>query len=162
MKDKIILAIPVVLVIFVALSFLLLGKGNAAAFNPPTSFTVNNSTYNFTAYALNFSVQEKGLMNTTVTNTTFMLFVFAAPNIYPYWMKNTYTQLDIIWIDAKNSTGRIVSIVNATPCDSYDPNQTQCVIFTPKDNANYVIETKYGFVEKQKLQIGDTVTFNFR
>jgi uncharacterized membrane protein (UPF0127 family) len=161
MSDKIILWLPVAAAIFAALSYLLLQNAVAAS-SPPVSFTVNNSTYNFTSYALNETQMHKGLMNrTNITNNTFMLFPMGASEPYPFWMKDTYVQLDIIWIDAPNSTGRIVYIANATPCVSYDKNQTNCVNYVPKNPANYVIETRAGFVQRHNISIGESVTFNY-
>lgn len=135
----------------------MLGEGQSSAL--PASFTISNNTFNITSYALTVPEQEKGLMNTTVTANTFMLFVFPAPLVQSFWMKDTYTPLDIIWINAQNNTGTIVYIVNASTCASYDPNQTECKIYTPTSSANYVIETKSGFVEKYNIAVGDNISF---
>jgi len=127
----------------------------------PTAFELNGKTYQITAYALNTTEQEKGLMNATVTNMTFMIFSFGNAQIYPFWMKNTYSQLDIMWVDynASSMSGRIVYWVNATPCDSYDHSQISCKIYAPSGIANYVIETKAGFAEQNNLKIGDKIRF---
>ncbi len=126
----------------------------------PNSFTVHNTTFNVSSYALTQQQREQGLMNATITNQTFMLFVFYNSSIYPFWMKNTYSPLDIIWIEAENGTGRIVYAVNATPCVSYDPNQTSCLVYYPKSDANYVIETKSGFMQRNNISIGDPIVLN--
>lgn len=128
----------------------------------PVSFTVNNETFNFTSYALNMTEAERGLMNATITNRTFMLFAFHNSSIYQFWMKNTYTQLDIIWINADDGTGRIVYIANATPCIEYSTNQTNCEIYTPASVANYVIEAKAGFVKAYNVSDYEDVTFNYK
>lgn len=54
----------------------------------PKAFQVNNETYNITAYAYTIQQQEQGLMNSTVTSKTFMLFAFSKLGIYPFWMKH--------------------------------------------------------------------------
>ncbi len=131
------------------------------AANVPVSFTVGNRTFGFTSYALNISQQEQGLMNATVTNQTFELFVFRNQSFFQFWMKDTYSPLDIMWVDANGTTGRIVYIVNATPCASYDPSQTNCDIYTPPSVANYVIETKAGFAERYGILDYEKITFNF-
>ena len=127
----------------------------------PTTFTVANKTFYITAYAVTTAQQEKGLMNRTVSNNTFMLFVFNSTSQYSFWMKDTYTPLDMIWINSHNSTGTVVYIVNATPCSSYDPNQTACDIYTPASPANYVIETRSGFAQRYGLTVGEKIYFNF-
>jgi uncharacterized membrane protein (UPF0127 family) len=120
------------------------------------SFTFGNMTYNFTYVASNLSEQEAGLMNKTVTNSTFELFAFPQPSIYPFWMKNTYYPLDIIWINGSTVT----YIANATPCSFYDKNQSDCIIYNPYNAghmANYVIEALSGFTNRTGLKVGDKV-----
>ncbi len=129
----------------------------------PVSFTVNGQTHDFTAVAANISEDEKGLMNATVTNSTFMLFIFNSPYRWGFWMKNTYDPLDMIWVDGGNSGGRIVFIEqDAVPCISYSPMQTNCTIYTPNSPANYVIEAKAGFAKSENITLGSNVTFNYR
>jgi uncharacterized membrane protein (UPF0127 family) len=127
----------------------------------PSSFILNGKSYAITGYASTQAQQEKGLMNATVTNSTFMLFYFGQPGIYPFWMKNTYNSLDIIWLDYNSTTkaARVVYFVNATPCVSYSPNQTNCAIYTPNSYANYVLETKAGFVQQNNVGIGTDISF---
>jgi uncharacterized membrane protein (UPF0127 family) len=160
MSDRIILAMPVAAAFFIVIAYLLLGMA-AAHISPPLSFTVNNSTYLFSSYALNLSQSEIGLMNATVTNSTFMLFELGPAARYPFWMKNTNYQLDIIWLNGNETGAKIVYIVNATPCAAYSPNQTACIIYTPSYPANYVIEAADGFVEHNKISTGDAVRFNY-
>ncbi len=128
----------------------------------PASFTFGNKTFDFSAYAWTNAQAEKGLMNATVTNQTFMLFYLGSPNIYPFWMKDTYSYLDIIWVNmTTNNTGTIVDIINATPCSYYSPKQTSCIIYVPTSDANYVIEARSGFDEKNNVTIGEHVRFNY-
>ncbi len=130
--------------------------------NSVRSFTINNKTYNFTRYAYNLSEWEHGLMNSTINNKTFMLFEFNKSSIWNFWMYNTYTNLDIIWINASqnisnNTYGKIVYIVkNASACI----NSTQCPIYTPTNNSNYVIETKFKFLDNNNVIIGQKIKFN--
>ena len=119
-------------------------------------FTFNNSTYNFTSVASTLQEQEQGLMNTTVDNSTFELFVFAQSSIYPFWMKDTYSPLDIIWI---NGT-KVTYIASAIPCSSYSSNQTACIIYNNYSQghaANYVIEAQLGFVNRTGMRVGSAV-----
>ncbi len=128
----------------------------------PTSFTVGSRTFAFSSYALNITESEKGLMNATVTNKTFMIFIFHNSSIFPFWMKNTYAPLDIIWIEGNSSSGRIVYIVNATPCISYDPDQANCTIYTPTTIADYVVEAQSGFVQRNNISLYQQVKFNYK
>ena len=129
---------------------------------PPVSFTAGNRTFAFSSYAMNITQAEKGLMNATVTNSTLMLFAFHNSSIYPFWMKNTYAPLDIIWIEGNGYSGKVVYIVNATPCVSYDPVQSNCTVYTPTSVADYVIEARAGFVQRNNISLYRQVSFNYR
>ncbi len=121
----------------------------------PVSFTVGNRTFDFSAYAWTTSEAEKGLMNATVTNSTFMLFYLGTPAEYDFWMKDTYSYLDIMWVNASVSgVGSIVYIVNATPCVYYSKDQSSCIIYVPPSNANYVIESASGFAANNNVTQG--------
>lgn len=130
----------------------------------PVSFEVNNRTYPITNYADTPAQLDRGLMNATVTNSTFMLFYFHERGIYPFWMKNTYSQLDMIWLNYSSSDANatIVYMANATPCISYDKSQNSCTIYIPTAYANYVLETKSGFVEENNLHVGSKIKFIFK
>ena len=121
----------------------------------PRSFTIDNRTFNFSAVAVTTAEQEKGLMNATVTNKTFMLFIFQDSGIYSFWMYNTYSNLDIIWINGTAKSGTVVYFVNATPCINKPP--TDCPLYIPEEYANYVIETKAGF----DVKLGERIIFNY-
>ncbi|MHB1830575.1 MAG: DUF192 domain-containing protein [Candidatus Micrarchaeaceae archaeon] len=148
-------------IIAVAAALLVLSFNASNSAGQPTSFTFANRTYPFTYVASNFSEWEAGLMNKTVTNSTFELFAFPTPNIYPFWMKDTYYPLDIIWI---NGT-RIVYIVYAIPCSWYSKGQSSCIIYNSYNSsvqgdghiANYVIEAQGGFANATGMMVGDTV-----
>jgi uncharacterized membrane protein (UPF0127 family) len=91
----------------------------------------------------------KGLSDTPyLPDNLVKLFIFDTPAFHSIWMKDMRYEIDILWVDIEN---RIIHIEeNATP-ESY-PN-----LFVPEDPALYVIETAAGFVEKNKISIGDTV-----
>jgi uncharacterized membrane protein (UPF0127 family) len=91
----------------------------------------------------------KGLSDTPyLPDEVVKLFVFDTVGEHSIWMKDMSYAIDIIWVDAGN---KIVDIKkNATP-ESYPES------FSPKTDALYVIETKVGFVEKNKIKIGDEV-----
>ncbi len=119
-----------------------------------SEFTFNNKTHAFTYVATTPQEWDSGLMNKTVGNNTFELFVFTKPAIYPFWMKNTYYPLDIIWINGSS----VVYIAHAVPCASYDPGQSDCALYNTQYTADYVIEASSGFANRSGLRIGDAVS----
>lgn len=114
---------------------------------------INNHTYRFTNVELNQSEWEQGLMNATVTNNTLVLFYFGRPGVWDFWMKNTYSPLDMIWIDGNT----VVYIANAVPCVSYDPDQQSCQLYMPNTVADAVIEAPAGFAARNNLHVGEAV-----
>lgn len=95
----------------------------------------------------------QGLMfRTSLDENKGMLFVFDKSENYPFWMKNTFISLDMIWID---ENFKVVYVAHATPCKR-DP----CEIYNPNKNAKYVIEVNEGFVEKNEVKVGDVVRIN--
>ena len=81
---------------------------------------------------------------------TGMLFRFAVPRRYAFWMKNVRVPLDIIWLDAR---GRVAWIVErAEPCAA-DP----CPMHVPEADATCVLEVVGGFVARHGVAVGDRV-----
>lgn len=152
--DKLLLAVPALVVI--AAAIYLLSQAPAQTTANYSYFTIGNHSFAITYVALNYSQWTQGLMNKTVTNTTFELFVFPNPDIYPFWMNNTYYNLDMIWINGTPGGGKVVYIVrNATSC-----LKANCPLYTPNAIANYVIEAKAGFAAKNGVVIGSRAMFD--
>jgi uncharacterized membrane protein (UPF0127 family) len=87
---------------------------------------------------------EKGLMfRSYLGRNKGMLFVFEKEGIYPFWMKNTFIFLDIIWIDKNN---KIVFIKkNAQPClPAQIGEDIVCPLVDPRVDAKYVLEINTG------------------
>ncbi|HUK80795.1 MAG TPA: DUF192 domain-containing protein, partial [Nitrososphaerales archaeon] len=80
----------------------------------PASFTVNGKTYAFTYVASCEPQREAGLMDKQVTNETTMLFAFPYSSAWSFWMQNTNTSLDMIWINSTGGTGRVVYLALGT------------------------------------------------
>jgi uncharacterized membrane protein (UPF0127 family) len=119
-----------------------------------TMFYVNGKGFSITYIAANETQWLHGLMNTTITNSTTMLFKFDALGDYPFWMYDTYSNLDMIWVNYGSTNGTIVYIErDATSCFV----ASECAIYDPKVDANYVIEAKAGFVERGNISVGDSV-----
>lgn len=117
-------------------------------------FYVNGKEFDITYVVTSESQLMHGLMNTTITNSTTMLFEFGAPGDYPFWMYDTYSDLDIIWIDYGNAGGTVVYIAkNATNCFV----KSECAVYDPGVVANYVIEAKAGFVGRNNISVGNRI-----
>lgn len=127
----------------------------------PKSFTVKGKTFNFSSYQVTLAEQENGLMNSAVNNSTFMLFIFNRTLPYPFWMKDTYYNLDIIWLKANATSAKVVYFANATPCVKYNQSQQNCPIYIPDSGANYILETSSNFASRVNLHVNDTITFNY-
>lgn len=155
---RIAIAAIIIAILFIAIYYV---ESQSSSTKGPSAFELDNKTYQITGIALTLAQQEQGLMNTNVTNRTFLLFSFGQPAVYTFWMKDTYTQLDIIWLNYNASTGmaRVVYYVNATPCVNYDKDQNNCNLYTPTALANYVLETKDGFVQSNKIVPGTEIRF---
>jgi uncharacterized membrane protein (UPF0127 family) len=140
------------------IAFALSVKPAGAPQIPPSSFSFGNATFRFTAYAVTEQQREHGLMNTTVTDSTLMLFVFPNASIYPFWMYDTYYPLDMIWVNttANLSEGAVVYVAaDAVPCLSGN-----CTIYTPSAPADYVIEAGAGFAGAHGIRPGSRLRFN--
>ena len=77
-----------------------------------------------------------------------MLFVFDIEYQYGFWMKNTFIDLDIIWI---NKDGIIVDIAHM------NSHKDQTTVYTPKKQALYVLELNSGTAKKNNIKIGDSI-----
>jgi uncharacterized membrane protein (UPF0127 family) len=123
----------------------------------PSGFTVYGKTYTFTYVATTQAERQQGLMNRRVTNTTTELFAFPSSGEWQFWMYDTNTSLDMIWINATGLAGRVVYIVtSAQPC--YD--SSTCEVYTPTAPANYVIEARAGFVAANGVVVGTQIQFS--
>ncbi|MCM8773944.1 MAG: DUF192 domain-containing protein [Candidatus Omnitrophica bacterium] len=81
-----------------------------------------------------------------------MLFIFEEEDIYPFWMKNTFIPLDIIWI---NEDREVVFIKHsAQPC-----KEERCPSIYPDKKARFVLELKGGTAKKIGLNSGDKIDF---
>jgi uncharacterized membrane protein (UPF0127 family) len=95
-------------------------------------------------------------MNRKITNGTTMLFAFPSSGQWQFWMYDTNTSLDMIWVSANGNAGSVVYVVSgAQPC--YD--SSSCTIYSPTASADYVIEAKAGFAAANGIQAGTAIQF---
>jgi uncharacterized membrane protein (UPF0127 family) len=96
------------------------------------------------------ATQHIGLMNRShLAPDSGMLFIFANDVQDPFWMRNTYVSLDIIFIGANK---RIVSIAENTTVLSED-------YISATAPYRYALEVNAGYCKAHKLAIGDGVQF---
>jgi uncharacterized membrane protein (UPF0127 family) len=97
--------------------------------------------------------RQQGLMyRDRLPEATGMIFIFAKPDEYPFWMKNTLIPLDMVWIDANHRITHVSSDVppcKADPCPSYPPNAI----------SSYVLELAAGVAAKHHLANGQELRF---
>ena len=97
--------------------------------------------------------RTKGLMfREELAQESGMLFIFDRSDIHPFWMKNTYISLDMIWIDDNHEVVWIAE--NILPC-SIDP----CPVIEPQASSHFVLELNAGKAKKLNLTLGDEVEF---
>lgn len=77
-----------------------------------------------------------------------MLFVFEYEQHLSFWMRNTRIPLSIAFID---QSGIIVDMVDMAPYDTSS--------YVSKHSAIYTLEMNCGWFEKNKVRIGDKVSF---
>lgn len=122
----------------------------------PTGFRVNGAEYTFNLTATTQAEREAGLMNRQVTSATTMLFAFPSFGEWSFWMYDTNTSLDMIWLNATGYNARVVYVVAGAPSCYVS---SACAIYTPTSPANYVIEAKSGFAAANGIAIGTEVVF---
>ncbi|MDG6952791.1 MAG: DUF192 domain-containing protein [Nitrososphaerota archaeon] len=123
----------------------------------PSAFALNGKTFEFNFTATTQAERESGLMNRRVTDVTTMLFAFPTYGKWAFWMYDTNTSLDIIWVNATGDSGQVVYLVaSAPPCY----NSGTCTVYTPTAEANYVIEAQGGFAAANGIAVGTTIKFS--
>lgn len=83
-----------------------------------------------------------------------MLFLHPKPGIYTYWMYQCRIPLDIVWMD---SNQRIVEIApNSPPCKT---RTSECPVYGGHAQSQYVLELGAGEAARNRLQVGQSLTF---
>ncbi|MBL8142137.1 MAG: DUF192 domain-containing protein [Acidobacteria bacterium] len=97
--------------------------------------------------------RQRGLMfRKELAPTDGMVFIFDEKGFYPFWMKNCFISLDMIWVD---EAFKVVSIAPSVPPCKADP----CPNYSPTADALYVVETVSGFAKQHGVKVGDTLVF---
>jgi len=143
MKKFFLIFISIFIILFVIFLLMTAGKGS---FKNKVCF--KNNCFNV-ELANNKDERLKGLMyKKSLSERQGMLFIFEKEGIHPFWMKNTFVCLDIIWIDKDRKVVFISK--NNKPCEG-----NFCPVIKPDKKAKYVLEVKGGLADKIGLRKGD-------
>lgn len=92
--------------------------------------------------------KSAGLSNrTNLCPNCGMIFIFSKNGVLPFWMKDTFIPLDMIWL---NSEGKVTDIINVS-----ETNSTK--ILQNSQPAKYVIELNLNETKKINLKAGDII-----
>ncbi|MBI2609866.1 DUF192 domain-containing protein [Candidatus Giovannonibacteria bacterium] len=81
-----------------------------------------------------------------------MLFIFPKLDVYRFWMPDMHFPIDIIWIE----NGKIIGAEkNVSP--EFDPSRPR--FYTSPAPVQYVLEVNAGFVEKNGIKTGNSISF---
>ena len=98
--------------------------------------------------------QQKGLSGRkSLDADKGMLFVFARPDRYRFWMPDMHFALDMIWIQ----DGKVADIDENV---SNDFNPAAPKFYSPSSPVRYVLEVNAGFSLRHGIHVGDAVIFN--
>jgi len=81
-----------------------------------------------------------------------MLFLFASDGRVPFWMKNTFIPLDMIWI---SSAGEVVDVHSGVQPCRFDP----CPNVEPARAGRAVLEVNAGFAAAHGVRPGAVLQF---
>lgn len=96
--------------------------------------------------------QQKGLMyRESLPADEGMLFLFDFERTLGFWMKNTYIDLDIAYIDKK------FKIVDIQTMKATTPLQVEIPSYPSKKPAQYALEMNKNWFQKHKFKVGDSI-----
>jgi uncharacterized membrane protein (UPF0127 family) len=124
----------------------------ATAHGVPTSVLPDGSTLHL-ELALSDQERQLGLMfRDSLPADHGMLFVFDKDEPWPFWMKNTFIPLDLVWLDA---AGRVVEVRSDVPPCHADP----CQSYQPAHPARAVLEVNAGASAAHHVTAGAQLRF---
>jgi len=101
--------------------------------------------------AQNESQRQLGLMyRDTLAENQGMLFIFDNEEVRAFWMKNTILSLDMIFVNTRNEIVTIHKYTTPYSEETYESTKP----------AKYVIEVNAGYTDKQKISVGDRISWN--
>lgn len=142
---------------FFYLTLLILGFGFAACSKAKTLSVVLPDGFELKAeLALTKAETEKGLMNRdTLAENAGMLFVFDKESIHYFWMKNTFINLDMLFIGEDKTVNQAWE------------NVPKSYVYTPDNQvavrtgiAKYVLEIPAKSITKHGIKPGSKIVFD--
>jgi uncharacterized protein len=82
-----------------------------------------------------------------------LLFVFNEPNIYPFWMRRMYFDIDILWI----RNGEVVDITYGAKVPPKEELEAPKTTYQSKVPVNMVLEVNSGWVREKGIKVGDKI-----
>lgn len=124
----------------------------ALAAPPPTCVAPDGTTITL-ELAISDEERAQGLMyRDQLPDGRGMLFLFQRDDYYPFWMKNTFITLDIVWL---SGAGEVLEVRRgAVPC-RVEP----CPSYVPSMRARAVLELPAGAAERHGIRPGTTLAF---
>ncbi len=125
----------------------------AAAAPPQPVCTLPDGSAIRLELAITDQEREMGLMfRDSLAEDAGMLFIFDTEARWPFWMKNTFIALDVVWLDG---AGTITDLrTDVQPCRR-DP----CPSYAPRAPGRAVLELKAGVAAAHSLAVGQTLRF---
>lgn len=125
--------------------------------NPNTENSKISLTFDKLEIAKTPQEEQKGLMfRETLCQKCGMIFEFPNEDYRTFWMKNTFVDLDIIFLD---KTGKIVNIQNAK-AEKIPKSDFDYPTYPSTAKAKYVLEVNSGFAAKMNLAAGKTLAID--
>lgn len=99
---------------------------------------------------------EKGLMyRETLEKDKGMLFIFDKEDTLSFWMKNTYVDLSIAYINKKMKIVDIQEMKATSPLEVTEP-----VTYPSKKPAMYALEMPKGWFKASNIKVGQSLKLN--
>ena len=80
-----------------------------------------------------------------------MVFIFDQPDIYTFWMRRMYFDLDMLWLNRD----KVVDITYSAKAPLKEEFETPKELYQSKVPADKVIEVNSGWAKKNGIKIGD-------
>jgi len=108
----------------------------------------------FVETAKDDAAREKGLSGReSLAENQGMLFIFARPYRWSFWMPDMRFPIDIVWINEGIVTG-------ITPDVPPETNLSSPRFYRPPKPVRYALEVNAGFAKNKNIKTGDPVTFH--
>ncbi|MDQ2909102.1 MAG: DUF192 domain-containing protein, partial [Candidatus Eremiobacteraeota bacterium] len=102
------------------------------------------------AVAADSRSRERGLMCVTALRPDAgMIFVFPQDSNWEFWMKNTVTPLDMLWVAADGTVRNVFANVPAATLDTADDK-----VARRRGQGRYVIELRSGDAARDHIAVG--------